>query len=207
MSRTLRTLLTATTLAGAVALSSCGSDDDTAATNDEPDLTSAPEATWTTSAGVPYPRGTAGKCPEKTDPVPHGYAQTPQCAVIAAMSGQVMLATTGDKDYPEMSRTILAEGPGKQQWDQARALQTVSGQENNPATFAGFTFTDYSDERAQLLLAVEWPDGTLTAQPTQLAWQGGDWRLVLPTQQNAVDATEIENLDAFTTFGPDESRK
>ncbi|MCT2028626.1 hypothetical protein M3D00_00395 [Dietzia cinnamea] len=181
-----------------VTATACGSDN-----TDEvagPDLTSAPEATWSPMAGIAVPR--AEQCPEKTEPVEHGYARTPQCAVIAAITGQTLLATTGDAEWPRMANTILAPGPGKDQWVQARALLSVEGRVRNPATFAGFRFTDYSDDRAQVLLAVEWPDGTLTAQPTQLAWQTGDWKLVLPTQQTAVDAAEIDNLDGFTEFRP-----
>jgi hypothetical protein len=181
-----------------VTATACGSDN-----TDEvagPDLTSAPEATWSPMAGIAVPR--AEQCPEKTEPVEHGYARTPQCAVIAAITGQTLLATTGDAEWPRMANTILAPGPGKDQWVQARALVSVEGRVRNPATFAGFRFTDYSDDRAQVLLAVEWPDGTLTAQPTQLAWQTGDWKLVLPTQQTAVDAAEIDNLDGFTEFRP-----
>ncbi|GLB65117.1 hypothetical protein OVA21_00395 [Dietzia sp. SL131] len=181
-----------------VTATACGSDN-----TDEvagPDLTSAPEATWSPMAGIAVPR--AEQCPEKTEPVEHGYARTPQCAVIAAITGQTLLATTGDAEWPRMANTILAPGPGKDQWIQARALVSVEGRVRNPATFAGFRFTDYSDDRAQVLLAVEWPDGTLTAQPTQLAWQTGDWKLVLPTQQTAVDAAEIDNLDDFTEFRP-----
>ncbi|MEH6821875.1 hypothetical protein ACIQCV_15675 [Dietzia maris] len=176
----------------------CSADDTDEAAG--PDLTTAPEATWSPMAGIAVPR--AEQCPEKTEPIEHGYARTPQCAVIAAITGQTLLATTGDAEWPQMANTILAPGPGKDQWVQARALVSVEGRVRNPATFAGFRFTDYSDERAQVLLAVEWPDGTLTAQPTQLAWQTGDWKLVLPTQQTAVDAAEMDNLDDFTVFRP-----
>lgn len=186
----------------ALTVAACGTDDKgPAGTEDGPDLTAAPEATWSPMAGIEVPR--AEECPEKTDPVEHGYAHTPQCAVIAAMTGHTLLATTGDDTWPEMANTILAPGAGKDQWVQARALMSVEGRVQDSATFVGFRFTDYSDTRAQVLLAVQWPDGTLTAQPTQLAWQTGDWKLVLPTQQTAVDATEIDNPDDFTDFRPE----
>lgn len=188
----------------ALTVTACGTDDEAPAEGTTgPDLTSAPEASWSPMAGIPVPRGDDGGCPEKTDPVPHGYAHTPQCAVIAAMTGQTLLATTGDDAWPDMAQTVLAPGPGKDQWAQARSLMSVEGRVRDPATFAGFKFTDYTDDRAQVLLALEWPDGALTAQPTQLAWQSGDWNLVLPTQQNAVDATKISDLDGFTEFRPE----
>lgn len=195
----------AVVLTSLVMLAGCSSDEDetgTGAGTEGPDLTSAPEATWVPLHGIQIPKSTDKQCPEKTDPIPHGYAHTPQCAVIAAMTGQTLLATTGDDDWPTMANTIVAPGAGKDQWVQARALMSVSGQVRDPALFQGFKFTDYADDRAQVLIAVKWPDGTLTAQPTQLAWQGGDWRLVLPTQQTAVDAAEIDSLDGFTEFGP-----
>ncbi|WP_256821435.1 hypothetical protein [Dietzia sp. Die43] len=196
-----RTLVAAAGLV--MALTACSADDaGTDGAESDPDLTAAPEATWSQMAGIAVPR--ADECPEETDPVEHGYAHTPQCAVIAAMTGQTLLATTGDNTWPQMASTILAPGPGKDQWAQARALMSVEGRVRNPAKFVGFQFTDYSQDRAQVLLAVEWPDGTLTAQPTQLAWQTGDWKLVLPTQQTAVDAVELDNLDDFTEFRADQ---
>lgn len=186
-----------------LAVAACGADDQAPASGGDggPDLASAPEATWSPIGGIAVP--SAEGCPEKTDPVDQGYAHTPQCAVIAAITGQTLLATTGDSDWPEMANTILAPGEGKDQWVQARALMSVEGRVPNPATFVGFRFSDYTADRAQVLLALEWPDGMLTAQPTQLAWQTGDWKLVLPTQQSAVDATEITTLDGFTEFSPE----
>ena len=189
--------------AAALVVAGCGSDDSGSEEPSEgPDLTAAPDAVWVPMSGISVPKGTDGQCPEKTDPVVHGYAHSPQCAVIAAMTGQTLLATTGDDEWPAMANTILAPGAGKDQWVQARSLMSVSGQVRDPATFQGFKFTDYSGDQAQVLIAVKWPDGTLTAQPTQLAWQAGDWRLVLPTQETAVDAAEINSLDGFTEFAP-----
>src|SRR5699024_1092709 len=76
----------------------------------------------------------ADECPEKTEPVAHGYAHTPQCAVVAAMTGQTLLATTGDTDWPDMANTVLAPGAGKDQWVQSRALMSVEGRVKDPAT-------------------------------------------------------------------------
>ena len=169
-----------------------------------PDLTTAPEATWQDSSGVKRPESTSGHCPNKTGEFAVEHEQTPQCAVIAAMSGQVLLATTGDQEWPMMANSVLAAGPGKDQWVQSRTLMSVSGRVADPARFVGFKFTDYSDEKAQVLLAVQWPDQKVTAQPVQLVWQNTAWRLVLPTQEEAVDAVELPNLDGFTSFGPGE---
>lgn len=89
---------------------------------------------------------------------------------------------------------------------------SVSGSVNPEvaATFTGFKITDYSDEQAIVLLATSTPpmegeDPLLTAYPVQMAWAGGDWKLVLPTQADNIDAAEIKTLDGFTKWdGADE---
>lgn len=180
-----------------VALSGCSSDDDT--DDDGVDLTSAPDATWSTRGGIAVPSDTDGDGPTTDDPVPHAFKHTPQGAVLAAINGQVSLAITDDDSWPQMANTILAPGAGKDQWVQARSLMSVTGAVDDPAEFTCFSITDYDDERAQIMLTVTWPDGKATAQPTQLVWQGDDWRLVLPDQDNAPDAVEVTEDDADCT--------
>lgn len=119
---------------------------------------------------------------------------------MAAINGQVSLAVTGDADWPQMANTILAPGKGKDQWVQARSLMSVSGAVADPAVFSCFKISDYSDERAQVMLTVTWPDGKKTAQPTQLVWQADDWRLVLPDQDNAPDAVVVDGDEDCTAF-------
>ena len=130
-----------------VCLGACSEGDEDVSAG--PDLTTAPEATWQDSSGVKRPESTSGHCPNKTGEFAVEHEQTPQCAVIAAMSGQVT-------------------------------------RRRSPA------------------FAVQWPDQKVTAQPVQLVWQNTAWRLVLPTQEEAVDAVELPNLDGFTSFGPGE---
>ena len=43
----------------------------------------------------------------------------------------------------------------------------------------------------------------VTAYPVQVAWTGADWKLVLPTQEDDIDAAEIQALDGFTTWDED----
>jgi len=77
------------------------------------------------------------------------------------------------------------------------------------ASFVAFKITDYSPEHAIVLLATSTPPGPgedeplLTAYPVQLAWTGADWKLVLPTQSDDIDATEIHTLEGFTTWDED----
>ncbi|NKS78255.1 hypothetical protein GS539_21420, partial [Rhodococcus hoagii] len=38
----------------------------------------------------------------------------------------------------------------------------------------------------------------LFAYPVALQWIEGDWRIVLPTAAENIDAVELDNLDGFT---------
>ena len=47
------------------------------------------------------------------------------------------------------------------------------------------------------------PEPLLAAYPVQLAWTGADWKVVLPTQADNIDAAEIQTRDGFTTCDED----
>lgn len=200
ITHSLRRSATMTALAGVAALGVSGLAACTGSDDSGPDLTSAPEATWITRGGISVPTAPDGDGPTTDDPTPHGYAHTPQGAVLAAINGQVSLATTTDDDWPVMANTILAPGLGKDQWVQARSLLSVTSSVKDPAAFTCFKITDYAEDRAQVMLTLTWPDGKKTAQPTQLAWQGNDWRLVLPDQEQANDAVVADNQTDCTAF-------
>lgn len=188
----------------------------TACSNDEqpvgesPDTSAAPaDLLWRNVAGLQVPIS-ATDGPARTSP-PEGYTHTPQGAALAAANGQAALATAPDSNWPEVVRVVTAPGPGRDQWAQARALMSVSGavDESVAATFSGFKIANYSDEQAVVLLATTTPaavpdeEPLLTTYPVQLAWTGGDWKLVLPTQDDNIDAAEIDSLDGFTEWDED----
>lgn len=174
------------------------------------DTSSAPaDLTWRTVAGLKIPTSHQDG-PARTTP-PQGYSHSPQGAALAAANGQAALATSPDTTWPEVVRTVTAPGPGRDEWAQARALMSVSGavDPSVAASFVAFKITDYSPEHAIVLLATSTPPGPgedeplLTAYPVQLAWTGADWKLVLPTQSDDIDATEIHTLEGFTTWDED----
>lgn len=186
-------------IATSVLLSACsgGQDDDA-----EVDLTqTSPNVEWKSGpSGLDTPTGAAG--PHETNPVPHGWDHNPHGAVLAAIAGQVWMAGADDATFPQVSTTMLEPGPGRTQWAQARALVTVDGQVSDPVKFTGFYFGDYSDDRATVVVATEWPDGARRAFPIQVSHASGDWRVVLPEQGQEPDYTEItdDNDDKFITL-------
>ncbi|MGP6175496.1 hypothetical protein [Corynebacterium sp. A21] len=198
---------TALTLIAALTLASCSSEP--AAVNEnagtqEWDVSAAPVATWTPVAGIAAPMSD-NDGPANASPVPHGYSPSPQGAVLAAINGQIQMATANDTSWPQVSQYLLAPGEGRDQWAQARSLMSVEGEVENPAEFVGFKVADFSDSETTVVLATEWPGGELTAYPVQLTRMSETWRLVLPTQDNGVDMEIIENLDGFTRFSAEEN--
>lgn len=127
---------------------------------------------------------------------------------LAAINGQGQMAVVGDKDWPELSRMALAPGQGRDQWAQQRALVSVSGslKADQAPSFRGFKVSDYSQDNAIVTLAVDYPEAGLAAYPVQMTWLSDDWRVVLPTQEDNIEPTSIDNLDGFTPYSNKEQK-
>ena len=183
-------------------LAACGSDDADQHSSDAVDLQSAPEnVRWESVSGVLTPVE-SDDGPKHSGAVKAGWAHTPQGAVMAAINTQVAMATADDDTWPEVSRTLLADGAGRDQWAQGRSLMTVAGTVKNPATFEGFRIADYNDEVTTIVLAIDYPSIGLTATPVQVTWQE-DWKTVVPTQDQVIDPQRISSIDGFTKFSAD----
>lgn len=207
VSRTLRIAATAATV---LVLAACGSGNDdapnTSAETPAPDLRSAPaELAWREVAGVSVPTSPVDGPDTGTSVNRSGYSQTPQGAVLAAINGQTALAVADDRAWPEVVNTVTAPGPGRDEFAAARAAVTVSGSVPADATpkFVGFEVTDYRQDPLSAAVSVAQTIGTgteLFSYPVALQWISGDWRIVLPTSEENIDAVEIDNLDGYTTL-------
>ncbi|KQB84077.1 hypothetical protein [Corynebacterium oculi] len=160
------------------------------------------EMTWSSSVGCLVLPSSVSSGPYEQDPgaVPRGFERSPQGAVMAAVLGQGWLAAADDDQWPMVVNQFVAPGQGKDQWAQARATLSVEGCLDPAPAFVGFAFDSFTEDRAALALAVRRPDGGLYAMPTQLVWQDEDWKIVLPSQDEAVDAVELDNLEEFVMF-------
>lgn len=205
-----RTLRIAATAATVLALAACGSGNDaspnTSAATPAPDLRTAPaELAWREVAGVSVPTSPVDGPDTGTSVNRSGYTQTPQGAVLAAINGQTALAVADDRAWPEVVNTVTAPGPGRDEFAAARAAVTVSGSVPADAApkFVGFEVTDYSNDPLSAAVSVAQTIGTgteLFSYPVALQWISGDWRIVLPTSEENIDAIEIDNLDGYTTL-------
>lgn len=175
------------------------------------DVTRAPErVSWTTlSSGLAYPVSKVSG-PQEMSPVPHRFEHSPQGAVLAAMTAHVFMAGAGDDLWPEVSRILLESGRGRDQWAQARALMSVTGTLADPPVFRGFKIVDYTHNSAVIDIAVDYPSHGLAMLPVQLSYSTGDWRVVVPTQEQAPDLTPVTDdtlRDKFTIFTPNDHAK
>ncbi|OZC42504.1 hypothetical protein CH286_25400 [Rhodococcus sp. WWJCD1] len=207
VSRTLRIAAAAATV---LVLAACGSDNDgdpaTGEGNPAPDLRSAPaELTWREIAGVSVPTSRVDGPATGTSVNRSGYSQTPQGAVLAAIVGQTALAVADDRAWPEVVNTVTAPGPGRDEFAAARAAVTVSGSvpADSAPRFVGFEVTDYSNDPLSAAVSVAQTiggDDQLYAYPVALQWIADDWRIVLPTAEENIDAVELDSLDGYTTL-------
>lgn len=164
------------------------------------DVSSAPEdVSWRSFHGVLVPSA-SDSGPRFSDPVPHGFDRSPQGAVLAAMNAQVFMAVAGDDQWVDVAQNLLAISPGRDQWAQGRALISVSGSVEDAPEFRGFRVVEYSEDEAAVVLAAEYPGFGLGAYPVQLVWQSADWKVVLPTLEDATDVVALDDLDDFTEF-------
>lgn len=182
----------------------CGSDSDTFDPAPSPvDTVSAPtNLTWENYNGVQIPRSLSDG-PKNGEQSPTGYSQTPQGAVLAAIRGQAYLALTPDTSWGQMVSIVTAPGPGRDEFAANRALVSVTGPvpaEQAPK-FVAFKVTDYTPgDSATAAVDVVQEIGSPPARfvyPVALEWIG-DWRLVLPTAAENIDAREVDNLDGYT---------
>lgn len=190
-------LAVGTVACAAMFLTACG-DDEVIVEQANP-TTVAPVASWQAGpAGLRVPISDEDG-PFESTPVPHGFSHTPQGAVLAAITGQVWMAGANDELWPEVAQYLLEPGVGRDQWSQARSLVSVSGTVDKSADFRGYKFTEYGDRHAVVVIASQWPDGTLTAYPVQVSHSTGQWRIVIPPQDQTVDM-EIIAEDALSDF-------
>ncbi|MEU7631875.1 hypothetical protein AB0C34_18075 [Nocardia sp. NPDC049220] len=168
------------------------------------DLTAVPaQLRWDTYRGVRLPRS-AVDGPTHSGLVDTGYRQTPQGAAVAAIRAQAYLALADDEEWGRVVSIVTAPGPGRDVYAAQRAPLSVSGivpAEQAPR-FVAFKIDHYSGtEPATAAVRVV----TETASPVQryaypvaLQWLAGDWRIVLPTAEETIDATELPTLDGYT---------
>ncbi|NKR30048.1 hypothetical protein GS966_25540 [Rhodococcus hoagii] len=187
--------------AAAGLVAGCGSSSDASdsANSSSIDTTSAPDGLqWEAYHGVQLPRSTQSG-PERFDVVPHGYEQSPQGAVLAAVRGQAYLALEPDNRWGEVVSIVTAPGPGRDEFAASRALVSITGDvpADKAPKFVAFKVAAYdADAGTAVVEVVQQLGDDLFSYPVALEWIG-DWRMVLPTAEENVDARQLDSLDGY----------
>jgi len=195
------TLLMAATLAAG-----CGNDirpapsDNTAA---PVDLAAAPaDLRWETYRGLRLPWSPVDGPRHSSGVVSSGYSRSPQGAVLAAIRGQGYLALAGDTEWGRVVATLTAPGPGRDEFAAHRAPLSITGTLPPGAVrFVGFKIVTYRTDPLTAGVHVAEEVGTpprLFSWPVALQWIGDDWRIVLPTSSEGIDAAELVDLTGYT---------
>lgn len=142
-------------------------------------LTRAPAGTdWTLVGSVAAPSVPgAGPGDVGDDGLRTCYAPTPTGAVVAAANVVAMGSVPGL--LRPLTEKMTAAGEGRQ-----AALERLDAEPSGPGVPAryqirGFRLLDYTGGRAAVDVAVAVDDGVLGSVPLRLAWQDGDWKVVL----------------------------
>lgn len=184
--RTRRASALLTVLLAALLVSACGGGgSDTAEPTQAPPDPARPPASvrWESWQGIKLPVGAKDGPAKTTTGAATGYSRTPQGAALAAIQHSVRIATAPDSSWATISRAVLADGPGKNEFVLNRALVKVLRVDAATAPrIAGYKVTAWSDTRAEVTVYTTYPDDSVLASQTAVTWVYKDWQLVVPTE-------------------------
>lgn len=191
LARTVGATLATTTLV--LASAACGSDDSDpteAATPETVDVTAAPEqVTWQTYQSIALPVS-AVSGPKATTPAASEYELTPQGAALAAVNTSVRISTAPDDQWAAQVRASVAPGAGRDDFMVNRAqLSISSGQTQADALphVRGYVVREYAEPNASVDIITSYSDGSVLSTTAQMLWRDGDWKLVLPNPDEALE--------------------
>lgn len=173
-----------------------------------PDLARVPNVSWQVYQSVELPFSREDGPANTYDVVPHGYAHTPQGALLAGLQAEARLSLAPDQSWPAIVNTLVAPGAGRDRFAAARAAVsiTASPEPQQAPSYAGYRWDSYTDGEARVQVAVR-QNGQLASKSLTLRWIRGyednpdDWKLLLPVDGIGAPLTPTESLEHFTRFG------
>ncbi len=158
-------------------------------------LVTAPETSWQLVGLMAAPTDRAGSGPGT---IAKGgfrscYAHTAEGALFAVANYTAL--DTDPRLAPRIPSALLAPGAGRDvQLDAAPAADGTDYRYQ----VAGFAVRAYAPARALIDLAVTSSDGRLLSLPIEVAWSGGDWKVVtLPNGDLPYSAAAVKTLAGY----------
>lgn len=158
-------------------------------------LTQAPETEWSLigTTAAPSVEGAGPGLVEESG-LRSCYSRTPEGALLAAANFMAM--STDPALLRPMIEQGAVDGPGRD------ALLDLPDPAGDPAAVrvqvAGFNLLEYDGNTATVDLALSVSNGTQGAWAYRLAWEGGDWKLVVRSDGSpATDPTQLPDLTGY----------
>jgi hypothetical protein len=192
-------------------LVACGNIDSPApesSTPAAPNLERAPTVSWRTYQSVMLPFSQDDGPAIAYDTAPHGYAHTPQGALIAGLQAEARLSLAPDQTWPAVVNALIAPGAGRDRFATARAAVSITTAPDpiQVPAYVGYRWDSYTDAEAKVHVAVQ-QNGQLTSKQLILRWVHGfddkpdDWMLLLPVDGVGDSPIPMSSLDGFIKFG------
>ncbi len=164
---------------------------------------SPPPARWDLYRTVALPYSEQAG-PAKVDgEIASGFAHTPIGALFASTHAAYRYRLAPDSAWMQVTEAMIQPGPGRDAWARVRAGYQLSGSPPAGSMFqmAGFRFVTYSPETAVIQVVTRGVRGTLQMTTSTVAWDGGDWKLVLqPDGSESPTAQRVDSLDGFVPW-------
>lgn len=161
-----------------------------------------PNVTWDTFGGIYVPDGGSTYGPMWRDgPAVGGFARTPRGALLALVNASYRHMAAGD-DWRTVVRDEIAPGEGADNWTKMRSQLHGGFTIPDPMQIVAFKFVMWTPDAAVINIATEGGDGSRQLTTGQVAWLGGDWKLVLQSDgSDTPTQTPLGSLDGFVLWG------
>jgi hypothetical protein len=158
--------------------------------------------TWELVNGIAVPRSATAGPTQIDGPVHHGFAHTPEGALVAALQIYTRGGFTEGQAWRKVVMNQVMPGPGRKVYIQAREkVNSLRPPPEGWAQVAGFRFQSYSGQRAVIEIAEQFESGSIQVHSTTVVWHRGDWRLRLqPNGELGPYTSAVSNLSGFVKF-------
>lgn len=168
-------------------------------------LTTAPASRWELYQGVVLPTSTDhGPKTVQGLGVASGYTHDPTGALLAAVQINARTELAPDDAWQSILTGQVLDGEGRTAYLAARQGAHIAANSVPSTTLnqiAGFRVVNYTDTVAVFGIAYRAKTGTLQVAQSTVAWEGGDWKLVLqPNGSGGTPPVAIPSLASYTPW-------
>lgn len=163
-------------------------------------------------SGTVLPEGSPAGPTRVTGPAHHGFAHSPQGALLALAQISTRSLATRDEGWRMVTEAQVLPGPGREAYLRRRGAVSQTAIDAGPKSFglpAGFRFVTYSPSVAVVQLVHRFPadGGLLQVSTVTVRWADGplgpDWLLELqPDGAQPAAQHLVPDLLGFVVWGP-----